>query len=290
MMTILLVFCILQGIQAAQESVKELPEFDTFLQGVRAHLRSDRLLQSQYTFNLKQTEIQLDKKGNLKKTEVDEYEVYPSLDEEFTYTRHISKDGRPLSPREIEKQDREQDKKLRERERKLKKEGIDERTHRLQKESEEQRKEDETINEIFHLYDLSMVGREMIDGYSAILLAFQPRPRYKASTREAKMLAKLAGRAWFCEEDRQLMRVEVELIDNMSFGMGILARLNKGTKAVLLRRRINNEIWLPAEAHFSGTARLLLLKGIRINTISEFSGYKKFTIETSIKYRIGKDP
>lgn len=79
MMQILLAFCILQSSLSPQESAKALPELDAFLKEVRAHLRSDRLLRSQYTFNLKQTEILLDKKGNPKTTDVDEYEVYPSL-------------------------------------------------------------------------------------------------------------------------------------------------------------------------------------------------------------------
>lgn len=287
MIRMFLAFCLLQGSSAAQGSAQNLPDLDAFLRSVRAHLRSDRLLQSQYTFNLKETEIQLDKQGNTKETHVDKYEVYPSLEEDLTYLRLISKDGKPLSPEEIEKQDRKADRKFRERERELQKAGIDERAQRLAKEAEEKRKEDVVIDELFHLYDISMVRRDTIEGHAAILLEFRPRPRYKPSTREGKILAKLAGRAWFCEEDQQLIQIEVELIDNLSFGLGLLARLNKGATGVLLRRRVNNEIWLPAEARFSGTARLLVLKGIRIKAISEFSNYKKFSVDTSIRYRLG---
>lgn len=287
MIRMFLAFCLLQGSSAAQGSVQNLPDLGAFLRDVRAHLRSDRLLQSQYTFNLKETEIQLDKQGNTKETHVDEYEVYPSLEEDLTYLRLISKDGKPLSPEEIEKQDRKADRKFRERARELQKAGIDERTQRLAKEAEEKRKEDVVIDELFHLYDISMVRRDTIEGHATILLEFRPRPRYKPSTREGKILAKLAGRAWFCEEDQQLIQIEVELIDNLSFGLGLLARLNKGATGVLLRRRVNNEIWLPAQARFSGTARLLVLKGIRIKAISEFSNYKKFSVDTSIRYRLG---
>jgi hypothetical protein len=290
MVPVLLVFCILQSSLVAQESTEGLPELTAFLKNVRAHLRSDRLLQSQYTFKLKESVVQLDKKGNPEKSDVNEYEVYPSLEENLTYMRHMSKNGAALSPREIERQDRKQDKKLGEREQRLEKEGVDERTRRLSKEAEEKRKEDVVIDELFHLYDISIAGRNVIDGYSAIRLGFRPRPDYKPSTREGKILAKLAGQAWFCEEDQQLIRVEVELIDNLSFGLGVLARLSKGAKGVLLRQRVNNEIWLPAEARFSGTARLLLLKGLRVEMISEFSDYRKFTIDTSIKFRIPKNP
>jgi hypothetical protein len=287
---ILYILLILQISLTIKDSGQPLPDLDTFLRNIRAHLRSDRLLQSQYTYNLRQTETWLDKEGNPRKTEVNVYEVYPSLDEEFTYTRRISKDGKPLSAEEIEKQDRNHEKKLRKRERKLKHEGMDEETRRLSREAQERRKEDLIIDEIFRLYEITISGREIIDGRSAIHLVFRPRPDFEPVSKEAKLLAKMAGRAWFCETDHQLMRAEVELIDNLSFGLGLLARLNKGAKAVLTRRLVNNEIWLPAEAHFTGKARLLLLKGIRINTTSEFSDYKKFTVETSVTYRPDRNP
>ena len=64
-----------------------------------------------------------------------------------------------------------------------------------------------------------------LDGHSAILLEFKPRPGFKPSFKETEILSKLAGRAWFCEQDYQLMKAEVEFIDNMTFGWGFLARL-----------------------------------------------------------------
>ncbi len=269
---------------AAQTAPESLPDLDDFLRGVRANLRSDRLLQVQYTYNLKETETHLDKKGAAKKVEVKEYEVYPSLDEKFTYRRLIAINGSPLDPEKIEKKDIEHDRKMRERARDLEKEGTDERARRLKREEEEKRKEDETIGELFRLYDIKMAGREPIDGRPAIRLDFRPLPGAKPSSREGKLLVKVAGSAWFCEEDHQLMRLEADLIDTISFGLGLFVRLNKGARASFVRRRVNDEVWLPAEAHFSGTARLLLLKGIRIKSDSEFSNYKKFTVETSVRF------
>ncbi len=281
---IIILFAFLQISATVEESAKNLPELDAFLQGVRANLRSDRLLQSQYTYNLKQTNIQLDKDGNVRKFEVNEFEVFPSLDERYTYARQVVKKGQPLDPEEIEKQDRSHDRKLKKRATEMQAEGVDERARRLKKEAEEKRKEDLIIDELFRMYEISLVRREVIDEYSAILLEFRPRRGFKPSSKEAKILAKLAGKAWFCEEDHQLIRSEVEFIDNVSFGKGLLARLHKGTKASIQRRRINEEIWLPAKAQVTGSARILLFKKIQINTINEYSDYKKFDVDTSIEF------
>ena len=132
---------------AVAVSQDDLPDLDTFLRKILDNLRSDRLLQSRYTFNMKQSDIELDKEGNQKEVEVNEYEVYPFLDEEYTYRRHISKNGQPLSPEEIYKQDRKHDEKLQKRKKKLEKAGIDEYTQYLQKEQEERQREDQIINE-----------------------------------------------------------------------------------------------------------------------------------------------
>jgi hypothetical protein len=54
---------------------------------------------------------------------------------------------------------------------------------------------------------------------------------------------------------------------------------------MIQRRRINEEVWLPAKAHVTGSARILLLKKIEINTINEYSDYRKYTVDASIEYR-----
>ena len=288
MMTLWLSLLLVVPARAQQE--KPLPELAPFLQEVRKHLRSDRLLLSQYTYTLKNTERHLDGNGNVKKTEVEVYEIYPSLEEGHGYERKVERDGKPIGAKELEKQDREHEKKTSERARKLEREGTTEREKRLAKEAEERRKENEEIDEMFHLYEIVIVGREDLDGHTTIVLDFRPRPDFKTRTDAGKILKKMAGRAWVNESDRELIRIEAELIDNLSFGMGVLARLNKGAKAYFQRRRVNDEIWLPAEAHFTGTGRLLLLKGLRIDARSEFSDYKKFTVETSVSYPTLKDP
>jgi len=279
-----LVLLFWQTLASPQQTGLPLPDTATFVQEIRKKLRSDRVLLSQYTYSEKVTVHQLDKSNRVTKTMVRVLEIYPSYEEDLTYRRLVSKDGRPLSPQELEKQDREYTKKIAARQRKLEREGTDEKARRLAKESEEKRKEDEIIDEVFRLYEGTLLGRTIMDGQPAIELTFQPRPGYRAKTREARMLSKLRGRAWFSENDHEMIRIEADLIDDISLGMGLVAKLNRGARMTFQRRRVNNEIWLPARVHFSGTGRLLLFKGLRIDTLSEYSDYRKFTVETSVTF------
>ena len=129
---------------------------------------------------------------------------------------------------------------------------------RLAKIAEARRKEDETLDEAFALYAVTMKGREVVDGHDAIVLEFRPRPDFKVKTDNGKILKKLTGRVWVGERDYEMIRIEVDLVDTFSIGFGMLARLNPGAHAMFQRRLVNNEIWLPAEVRFTGSARVML--------------------------------
>ena len=271
------------------ESSKPLPELQGFLKEVRVRLASDSLLLSQYTYTQKVTERRLDKNGRITTSEEQVFEVYPSFEKGMTYLRLISKNGKPRSDREIEKSDREYDKKRAEWEKKLEREGTDARARRLAKEAEGKRKEAQILDEAMEMYRFAMSGREMLDEQPAVLLTFEPRSEYKPRSREAKYLSRIAGRAWICEEDYELMRLEARLQGNISIGFGLLARLNKGATATFQRRKINGEIWLPVQARFQGTGRLLLLKNMRLDTTVECTDFLKFSVDTRVQFhKVGK--
>jgi hypothetical protein len=269
----------------AQEAEKPLPELQPLLKEIRKNLRSDRTLLGKYTYTQKTLQKDLDSKGQVKKTEEEIYEVYPSPEPGLTYHRLIARDGKPLDPKELEKRDRQHDQKAQEQVRKLQSETPREKEKRKSREAEERRKEELLIDELFQLYDIRMIGRETVEGHPAIQLSFRARADAKPRSNDAKLFLKVAGRAWFSETEYQMVRIEVELIDNISFGLGMLARLNKGAKATFQRRKVNDEIWLPAEEHFSGSAKFLLVKGMRMDQSTTYSDYRKFSVQTSITFQ-----
>ena len=123
-----------------------------------------------------------------------------------------------------------------------------------------------------------------MEGIPAIVLAFEPRVGYKPKSREGKILSKIYGRAWISETDFELIRLDAELSDNVSFGFGFLAMINKGTRMAFQRRKINNEIWLPSMSRLTGAGKVLFFKSLRIDQETIFSDYQKFSIETSTEY------
>jgi len=261
-----------------------LPALDPFLAEVKANLHSDEYLLDQYTFTEKHVERQLDSKGGVSKVVTETYEVYPSLEPGHTYRRLVEKDGKPLTAEELATEDRKHEKKIGEI-------STPEAQAKLAaKRAESRRGEDSAVRQLFEIYDIAIVRREAVDGRSAIVLEFRPKPGIEPTGRAGKILKTFAGHAWIDEADKQLVRVDAELVDTLSFGLGVLARFQKGSRASILRRKINDEIWLPASARFTGSARVLLVKGIRMDATSEYSDYRKFQVATSAEIEPEPEP
>ena len=251
-----------------EEPARPLPDTASFIEEVRQNLRSDRVLLEQYTFTEKRIEQRLDGKGAVKKTKTETFEVYPSLEPGKMYRRLVSRDGVPLSEKELAEQDRRQEERIAKAER------------RRAEEDKDRREEERVVAELPQIYDVELVGRETMDDRPVILVRFAPHPGYKAVTEGGKLLQKVAGRAWIDEEDRQLVRVEANLLDSLGVGPAGVVRLQKGATSYFHRRKINGEIWLPSDARFSGAAKVLLFFGGGIDASFQYGDYKKFSVST----------
>lgn len=241
---------------------------------------------SQYTYLERDIERRLNGDGGVTKEETRLSEVYPALEEnDRPYRRTVSINGKPVAADELEKKDLERRRKVLAQQSTLQNESGADRQKRLAKERERDRKEQETTDEILRVYDVRLLSRDMVDGRRAILCSVTPRPEYEPRTRDGKLLKNFAGRVWFNEDDYELARADVAVVDDLTFGFGVFARLHKGSRFHLLRRKINNEIWLPAEVKYQLSARIALFKRIRVEGVSTYSDYKKFSVQTSTTFK-----
>lgn len=281
MMAAILSLQLLLLLLSGWQDPKPMPDKDSFLAEFRKTLHSDDKLLSQYTYTQKETETTLDGKGNVKKTEVNVYQIIQGAEDWQSYNRQIVKNGVPVSEQELEKRDRQEKERVA---RETKKRAGESEAKRIEKKAKDDREEQDALDDIFAMYDLQPIRREIVNDISTILITFKSKPDYRPKTAGGKILQHIAGKAWIAEDDHELAKVEAEIIDPISVVAGFLAKVQKGSTVVMERRKINNEIWLPFRAEGSINGKLLLLKGINIHDVVEYSDYRKYTVDTILQF------
>src|SRR5689334_17518727 len=275
-MRVLVITTLLTAALAAQE--RPLPDYATFAAQVKKHLATDEERQSGYMFVERRTEQKVDSAGRVTSESVKVFEVYPGLPGEERYRRLIEENGKAVSADKLTDEDRKRRSDV---EAYLKVQASPSQREKASRENEKARKRyDAAIDDLFRIYDIRMVRREPINGHTTIFATLEPKNAARPQTDDGKIMRNFKARAWISESDYELVRVEIEAVRDLSFGMGLLARVHKGTVATFERRKVNNEVWLPAQVTWTASGRLLLVRRLRLRGISEFSGYKKFSVET----------
>ena len=280
----LLVLALLVTAFAATHAAQErpLPNFDAFAAEVKKHLSTDEERQSGYMFTERRIEQRLDSGGRPTSESTKVFEVYPGLPGEERYRRLIEENGRVLVAEKLAQGDLDRQKHV---ESYTNAQASPSQRQKAARESEKARRRYQAaIDDLFRIYDIRMVRRESIDGHDTIFATLNPREGVKPQTDDGEIMRHFKARAWISESDYELVRVEMEAISDLSFGMGLLARVHKGTVASYERRKVNNEVWLPAKVTWSASGRVLLVRRLRLRGISEFSGYRKFSVDTSTTY------
>ena len=165
------------------------------------------------------------------------YEVYPSVERGNTYKRLIAVNGVPLPPAELERRTRIHREDVLREAAKRERETPQERERRLRKEAKERAEWNRTLDEVFEVYDIRLVGRETLDGHATVVATLEPRPAYRPRTEAGKWMKKLRGALWISESDYQVVKAVAQVIDDVTFGWGLRWRLHKGTVAEFERTK-----------------------------------------------------
>ena len=240
---------------------------------VRRAIETDQrnwALARNYTCQERVAEKRLDNQGAVKSQVIKTYDVTIYYDE--PYRRLVQMNDKPLAEKEEKKEEEKLDKLISRR----KGESQQERQKLLEKQ-EKQRQEDRAFaRDVINAYDFRMAGEEQIEGRGVYVIEAIPRKDFHPTQPHADILSKVRGKAWIDKTDYGWVKIQVEVIDTISFGL-FLARIHKGSHLELEQARINNEIWLPRRIVVDASARLMLLVNGAFEQESTFTNYKKFT-------------
>ena len=262
-------------VQAAASDTREtpLPDRDTFMALARSAVRLDSELQKDFTYVERRRDVKVGALGKVYVGPLRTFEVFPSADPSQTYKRLIAIDGQPLDPAELRKRDLEHERDVEDETQRRRAETAAQQARRLERVERDRRPAAAILEDAFKVFEPTIVARETIAGASTIVVDMTARPNARVSTREGGWMKEFHGRAWFQEEDGQFARLEVQAIDDVSVGWGLVGRLHKGSRIVVERQRIGRQ-WLPWRLTFDASGRTLLFRTFDLNVVTEFSEYR----------------
>jgi hypothetical protein len=259
-------------VSAAQDN--PLPDIPTLMRSVEANQRKSEAVQKDYIFRSVETQQELDSHGQAKKTTVTESEHF--WVNGVPVRRMVKKDGKPLSPDEIAKENERIDKiaaKANERRDKADAEG---------KETDPRGNEEVTVSRLLELGAFTNPRRVQLNGRDTIAVDFTGDPKAKTRNRAEEVIRDLAGTAWIDEQDCVLARVEGHFVNSFKIGGGLIASVQKDTRFSMTQIKVNDEVWLPSRLEGQGSFHALLFFGFSGKGEIVTSDYRKFRTRSKI--------
>ncbi len=130
------------------------------------------------------------------------------------------------------------------------------------------------VEDVVQALAFTLVRREIIDGTSFIVVAFEPRPNAKPTTRQGRLARAFTGNMWVDEVAREVARVEATAVQDMSFGLGLVARLRRGAQVTATRQPVEGNIWMPTAIRFAGEGRAMLFRKLDIDYAIDWFDYR----------------
>lgn len=264
----------LLGCAIAKNSVADW-EPTTLLRRVAENQKKSRLLEMSYVYEVTRTQLTLGRNSEVKKNESRTFEVTPL--EDGDYRKLIKKNGLSLSEDEARKEQHKLEESLR------KRAGNSAERSRLEKKrAERRRKESQLWDEVLKAFEFRPAVDETHHGRRVLAFDAIPRPQYVPADHDLKILKKIQGRLWVDEAEAQIVRADIEFIEDLKFGAGFLAKINKGGMLKVWQRKVNDEAWFPDHSEVVVNGRIAVFKSFNLKLLSEFSNYRKFETKVNL--------
>ena len=238
---------------------------------------------AEYAFVQKETDREINSKGELKKETTKVYEVFPIVNR-APVMKLISENGVLLSGERLAKEtkrveeeflkaerDQEKDK---QRVEKSRAERERKRAARAKKSEDED--EDVDISQFFKVHEFVSPRIERFRERDAVVFDFRVRPGFKPGNRQEALISKLVGVAWIDPADKQVIRLEAKLEEGFKMAGGLLVNLRPGAAFLMEQTRVAEGLWLPRLAQINLSVKVLLFGGGDFNKTIEWTDYKHF--------------
>lgn len=230
----------------AHGQTRPLPDRATLFKATQDNLSRAQREQSRYAYKERRTEVHANPFGKIGTDGTVVYAVTPGPEPGVLLRTLLEEDGVAVKDAKPERQERRERAPAR-----------------------------SSVNDVVETLNFVMDRREVRDGRDTIVVTFAPKPEAHPETREGRLAKLFTGSIWVDETAREVLRVEGTAIDSMTYGLGVVARLNKGTKVILTREPVEGGIWMPISVRLMGEGRAMVFRKLNVDFAVDWYDYKR---------------
>jgi hypothetical protein len=108
-----------------------------------------------------------------------------------------------------------------------------------------------------------------------VRLTFHPNPKYDAPTRELQVFRSLSGKMWVDRKSRRLARIDGALFEDVTFGWGLLGRLNKGGTFAVVQKQVGPNHWEVVSTDVNMSGHAVIFKTINVRQHEILSDFRR---------------
>ena len=227
------------------QAPRPLPDRAAFFKATQDNLARAQREQGRYAYKERRTELHTNPFGRIGTDGILVYDVKPGPEAGVSSRTLLEKDGKKVTDARPERQ-----------------------------EPRQRRQSASSMDDVVSTLNFVMDRRETRDGRDLIVVMFAAKPDARPETREGRLAKIFTGSIFVDETAREVGRVEGTAIDSMSYGLGMIARLNEGTRVTLVREPVEGGIWLPTSIRLAGEGRAIVFRKLNVDFAIDWYDYK----------------
>ena len=232
---------------ATSQESRPLPDPEPFYAAARANIARAQAAENRFAYRERRTELHLNPFGRMGSGGTLVYDVTPQADGGVE-RRLIERDGHAVTDGPIE---------------------------RLAPRTRRPGSRRSGVEDVVAVLRFAIRHREIRDGRDVVAVSFEPKPGAEPETRQGEVARHFSGTIFVDEAAHEVMRVEATAIEDLTYGMGLVARLQKGTTVTASRARIEPDMWMPTAVRITGQGRALLLRRLELDQVIEWINYRR---------------
>jgi hypothetical protein len=115
-----------------------------------------------------------------------------------------------------------------------------------------------------------------------VRLSFFPNPHYNAPTRELQVFRSMSGMIWIDRAALRMSRLDGSLFEDVTFGWGLLGRLNKGGTFSVTQRRVGDDHWEIVSLDVKMSGHAVIFKSINVRQVQRITGFHRISDSMTI--------